>query len=205
MAEKTSPPWRRRALAGAIVVGLAAVSLSPGSFAAFSSATSNQNNQVGAGSVAIQDNDGGNAMFSLSGMKPGTSDSACIRVTYTGSLPASVRLHGTTSGSGLASHASVVITRGSFGTDPGYRSCTGFTPDTGTYVQGQSAGVVYAGTLEDLPASWAAGLVDPVSSTPESWTTGESHVYKFVVTLGDNAAARGTNAGQIFRWEAQSG
>ena len=38
----------------------------------------------------------------------------------------------------------------------------------------------------------------------ESWTTGETHVYKLQVTLQDNIAAKGKSATQIFTWEARN-
>jgi len=50
----------------------------------------------------------------------------------------------------------------------------------------------------------ASGLVDPLSGSPESWTTGESHVYRLDVTLQSNFAAQSKTAAQVFRWEARN-
>jgi hypothetical protein len=46
--------------------------------------------------------------------------------------------------------------------------------------------------------------VDPPSGGPESWTNGESHVYKLEVQLRHNLAAQGLNATQEFTWEARN-
>ena len=45
--------------------------------------------------------------------------------------------------------------------------------------------------------------MDPVAATPESWTTGEVHAYRFEVTL-TNDAAQGLDATQSFTWEARN-
>lgn len=195
----------RRALAGAIVVALLSTLAVGGTVAAFNTSTGNDNNRFSAGSVALEDNDGGTAMFSLSGMKPGDTDTACIKVTYTGSVASTVRLYGAVTGTGLQQYAGLTITRGTYmGAEPSFDSCTNFSADSATYISGQQAGVIYAGTLAGFPTTWSGGVVDPYSTAPESWTTNEAHVYKLQVTLGDNATAAGTNATQTFSWEAQN-
>ena len=70
-------------------------------------------------------------------------------------------------------------------------------PDATNYI-GAGAGVVYNGTLQGYADDYAGGLVDPPSGGPETWTTGEKHVYKIQVTLQNNAAAAGKNATQDF-------
>lgn len=206
MPRPTSRDTTRRTFARAILIALLLALLAVGStVAALNSATSNENNSLAAGSVLIDDNDGGTAMFSLSGLEPGGTDTACIKVTSTGSLDASVRLYGTTTGTGLDQYASLTVTRGTYtAPEPAFDSCTNFSADSTTYISGQSSGVIYAGSLEGFPDSWSAGLVDPYSAAPESWATNEAHVYKFQLTLGDNATAAGKNATQAFTWEARN-
>ena len=195
------PRWALLA-AGTFVCLLAAAG---GTWAAFTASTTNSGNAIAAGSVALTDNDGGSGvMFSLTGLTPGQTTSRCIKVTYNGSLASDVRMYGTTGGTGLDAHLGVTVTRGSYSTDPGFSSCTNFTPDTSSHVSGQAPGVVYAGTLQDFPDSYAAGVVDPAASNPEDWRTGESHVYKIEVTQGDEPAAAGKNATQTFTWEARN-
>jgi predicted ribosomally synthesized peptide with SipW-like signal peptide len=203
--EATHKGTGRKAFAGALVVALVGVLLVGGTVAAFTSSTSNDNNQVSAGSVSITDNDSGGTLFSLSGLKPGDTTTACIKVTYTGSVASTVRLYGTTTGTGLDQYTSLQITRGTYSSpEPSFSSCTNFNADNTTYISGQAAGVIYAGTLGGFPTSWATGLVDPYSTAPETWTTNEPHVYKLQVTLGDNATAVSKDASQTFTWEAQN-
>ncbi|HUG87744.1 MAG TPA: hypothetical protein VMP42_03165 [Actinomycetota bacterium] len=163
-----------------------------GTFSAFSATTENPGNAFDAGTVSITDDDSGSAMLSLADAKPGDSDTGCIVVTYTGSLPSSVRLYGATGGSGLDQYLDLTVTRGSIA-GPSFDSCAGFTPDGG-------GGVIYSGTLAGYPDAYAAGLVDPDGS----WTNGESRAYRFSVSVQDDGGAQGLNATQTFTWEARN-
>jgi len=163
-----------------------------GTFSAFSATTENPGNAFDAGTVSITDDDSGSAMLSLANAKPGDSDTGCIVVTYTGTLPSSVRLYGATGGTGLDQYLDLTVTRGSIA-GPSFDSCAGFTPDGG-------GGVVYSGTLAGYPDAYATGLVDPDGS----WTNGESRAYRFSVSVQDDAGAQGLNATQTFIWEARN-
>jgi hypothetical protein len=77
-------------------------------------------------------------------------------------------------------------------------------PDSGTYVSGQSAGVIYSGTLQGFPDNYAGGLDDPASGSVEDWAPGETHVYKVDITVGDQDSAASKNATQAFTWEARN-
>jgi hypothetical protein len=197
---------RRNKRLTAMVV-LAAVAL-PGAavtYAAYTATTNNSGNQIESGSVQIGDNDGGSsALFSLTGMVPGTTDSGCIKVTYNGSLNSSVRLYGSTSGSGLDQYVDLKVTRGvNTPSDPAFDGCANFQADGTDYI-GKGNGVVYDGTLQGFPDDYAGGLVDPTPGSPESWTNNESHVYRFTATLQSNILAEGKNATQTFTWEARN-
>ena len=173
-------------------------------YAAFRATNSNGNDLVEAGSVKLSDNGDGSSMLSLSTAVPGDTTSACIKVTYDGSLPATVRLHGTTTGSGLDPYLDLKVTRGVYSpSTPVFKSCTNFQADGTNYI-GAGNGVIYNGTLQGYPDDYASGLVDPLSGSPESWTTGEVHVYKLDVTLQSNFAAQTKDATQTFRWEAKN-
>lgn len=192
---------RRRMLATALVVVVVAVAIGS-SAAAFTATTGSVNNSIASGSVAIGDNDAGAALLSLPDARPGYSDTGCIRVTYTGSLPSTVRLYATTTGA-LGQYFDLKVTRGST-SDP-FRTCTNFSADATDYI-GRGAGVVYDGTLEGFPAGYASGLVDPVAGSPESWISDEAHAYKVHVTLRAStpAAAQGLSASSTFVWEARN-
>jgi hypothetical protein len=171
--------------------------------AAYTGDTPSSGNRIEAGSVDLRDNDSGSGLLSLSGAIPGDNDSGCIKVTYQGSLPSTVKLYGTTGGTGLDQYLMLKVTRGTYGgADPGYKSCAGFQPDATDYL-GAGAGVVYNGTLQDYADDYATAVADPPGGAA-TWTTGEQHVYKLEVTLQPNLAAQGKTATQTFTWEARN-
>src|SRR5947199_8470900 len=92
---------RRRWLATLAVLALGASVTVPSTWAAFSATTANSANTMAAGSVSLTDNDTDAAMLNLSGMTPGATDTKCLQVTYTGTLPSLVRAYATTSATGL--------------------------------------------------------------------------------------------------------
>lgn len=184
-----------------LVLALFGAAVTISTWSAFSSTTENASSSFAAGTVTLTDNDSGTAMLSLTGAKPGNTDTSCIKVSYTGSLPATVRLYGTTTGTGLDQYLDLTVTRGT--TTSAFDSCSGFTADATDYL-GSGAGVVYSGTLQAFPDGYTAGIVDPTTATPESWTNPEDHAYKFVVTVQDNNSAQGLNATQAFTWEARN-
>lgn len=172
-------------------------------WSAFNDLTANDGNFYEAGTVTIRDDDGGAAMFtSLPDLGPGDSVTRCLVVTYDGTLPASVRLHGTTGGTGLDSYLDLRVTRGSKST--AFSGCSDFVADSSTYISGKPAGVVYDGTLAGYPDSSADGLRDPDAGSPETWSTSESHAYRFEVTMQSDAAAQGKSATQVFRFGAEN-
>lgn len=187
----------RRILASLAVIGVAAVIVGGATFAAFSGTANNPANTFETGTVEIEDNDSGAAMFTITSLSPNDTKRRCIRVTYTGTLGAGVRLYGSASGA-LAPHLGLVVTRGD-DASPSFPSCAGFTPEATDYA-GDGPGVVYSGPLSAYPTSWAGGLVDPAAA----WAGGEAHSYRFEVTLSDDPAGQGQNAIAEFDWEARS-
>jgi Camelysin metallo-endopeptidase len=196
---------RRKILATlllAVVIGGVA---GPATFSAFSKTTASSGNLFTAGTVHLDDNDGGSsALLSLTNAKPGDSDTGCIRVNYGGTLDAGVRLYANVSGS-LAQYLTLTVTRGNDLT-PSFDSCLTFVPDLLDYI-GQGSGVIYSGTLSAFPGSYAAGLVDPdtlLLGSPETWASPEAHSYKFTISLASNDAAQGLNGSADFTWEARN-
>lgn len=191
---------RRRLLRSLPVIGIVLACVGTGTLAAFSSASSNPGNTVTAGTVQIADNDAGAAVVPLPAAAPGQSSTGCIAVTYNGTLDAGVRMFATLGGS-LAPHLTLTVTRGTQAA-PSFNSCTGFTPDSTNYI-GAGAGVVFSGALSTFPTSYASGISDAPGAV-ETWTTGERHVYRFVVTLGGSLAAQGLSQTASFTWEARN-
>jgi predicted ribosomally synthesized peptide with SipW-like signal peptide len=181
---------------------VAALGLSAGSatWSAFSSSTDNPNNSFATGTVSLGDNDLDAAVLSLSNAKRSDSAAGCIRVTYSGSLPANVRMWATTTG-GLASYLDIKVRRGS--STGAFPSCPVFTADGTDYI-GQGGGVIYNGALSSFPTS-GSPLVEPTAGSPESWTNGEDHVYEITVTLPSGAAGGGQGLSSTLTlfWEAQ--
>ncbi len=169
-------------------------------FGAFSATTTNAGNEITAGTVTIGDNDAGEALYTLTGAKPGDSVSKCIKVTYTGSLDADVHLYTTSTIGPLGQYVDLTITPGSQSSSS-FPDCSGFTADAG--------GPVYSGTLQEFGTaknSYANGVVDnPGTST--KWVTEDSVVYKVTATLQSSApdAAQGLTTGaHTFTWEARN-
>jgi hypothetical protein len=187
-----------------VAVTLASALAGAQTWAAFSATTASTGDSFASGTVALADNDSGTAMLSLSSAVPGNSDSGCITVSYTGSLASAVRLYGTTTGTGLDAYLDLKVTRGGFsGAPPAFDSCTTFTADATDYI-GSGSGVIYDGTLQGFPDDYAAGRVDPLAASPETWTTSEAHVYMLQITVQNNPSAQGKDATQTFTWEARN-
>ena len=186
------------------VLALLAVAAGGATFAAYTATTRSDSNRIESGSVKLSDNGDGTSLMSLSAAVPGDTTSACIKVTFDGSLASTVRLYGTTTGTGLDQYLDLKVTRGTYNpSTPAFKSCSNFQPDGTDYV-GAGNGVIYNGTLQGFPDDYAAGLVDPLAGSPESWTNGEVHVYRFDVTMQNNFAAQTLDATQTFSWEARN-
>ncbi len=143
-----------------------------------------------AGSVVLTDDDADHALFSVSGLIPGESASRCLTAAYTGTLPAQVRLTGTSGGTGLAGYLDLQVTRGRF-SGASAPDCTGFVPDVPAYLgPGHAPGVVLDAPLTALPTTWGTSTADPYGTGIGRWLPGESHAYRFTLVLrGDDAAA----------------
>jgi len=193
----------RRRTRGVLLLGaalLVVVSAGGGTYAAFTATTDNTANTISSGTVAIQDDDSGGVLMSLSNAVPNDQATGCVKITYTGSLGSTIRLYGTVSGA-LAPYLTLTVTRGTQAS-PAFPACTGFSADATNYI-GQGAGVVFRGALSTYPSTYAAGAVDPTAGTPETWTTSELRTYHFNVVLQNDAAAANKSASAGFTWEAR--
>lgn len=192
---------RTKILRTLVVLGVLACIAGAGVFSAFSSQTDNPGNSVTAGTVVLSDNDAGSAAYNMTNAKPGDSQSSCIKVTYTGSLNASVRIYTPSTIGALGSSVNLKIEPGTQ-TTPSFPSCTGFTPDSG--------GALFEGTLASFAsehASFANGIADNPGTSATKWVTNDSVIYRVTATLSASAAdaAQGQSTGaHILRWEAQN-
>jgi predicted ribosomally synthesized peptide with SipW-like signal peptide len=192
---------RSKVLRTLLVLGIVACIAGAGVFSAFSSQTDNPGNVVTAGTVKLEDNDGGSALYSLTAAKPGDTKTSCIKVTYVGSLAATVKLMTPSTIGELGPYVNLKIEAGTQAT-PSFPSCTGFA----AYGTG---GTVYEGTLSAFAAannSYANGISTfPTGKT--KWETNDSVVYQVTATLSSSApdSVQGKTTGShIIRWEAQN-
>lgn len=178
--------------AGLTALALASTMVLQVSSAAFSGTTSNAGNSLTAGTVALTDTDAGSAMFSITNMKPGDSVIRCIRVTYTGSLAASVKTYGAVTAGTLGQYLDFTVERGSGLTAPDHQNCTNFV----------SASTIFSpGTVDSFVAAhtnYANG------AGAHAVVQNDTVDYRFTATLQDNNAAQGLNTTFTVTWEAQN-
>ncbi len=186
--DRTAPGRNRLLVILVAIVGTGAL-IWTSSNAAFTATTSNGTNSWASGQVSLTDDDSNTAMFTATGLKPGSTGSNCITVTYTGNLAASIKLYATTYIGTLGSYLSLTIDQGSGGS---FGNCGSFSVGSNLYT-GTLAG--FAGAKVD----WASGVG---SFTPSS--NGATAVYRFTYTLQDNNLAQNLIATCGFTWEAQN-
>ena len=185
-----------RALLG---VGAAGAIAAFGTFSAFSSTTDNPSNKLTTGTVALGQNGNGQAIFNdVQGVKPGTPIDRCVKVTYTGTLDADVKLYLPTASLGtLADHLELTVT-------PGVADDAAVFPSCGAFAA--SGAAVWGGTATDTLSafraahnSWANGL-----AVGGVWTTSKTVAYRFRLTAKDTAAQNAATSLFAVNWEAQN-
>ena len=192
---------RSKVLRTLLVLGIVACIAGAGVFSAFSSKTENPGNIITTGTVTIEDNDAGAALYTLTAAKPGESKSSCIKVIYNGTLPATVKLFTESTIGALGPYVNLKIEAGTQTTST-FPNCEGFA----AYSTG---GTVYEGTLAAFATektSFATGISTfPTGQT--KWETSNSVIYKFTATLSaaaPNSAQGATTGSHAFTWEAQN-
>ena len=188
---KTTKVLRTLVVVG-VVGGLAAL----GVFAAFSSQTDNPGNNVTAGTVTLADNDGGTALYDIANAKPGSTQTSCIRVNYTGSLDADVKLFTPSTIGDLGPHVTLKVEAGTQAA-PVFPVCTLFVPET----------TLYDDPLSDFPTTYAGGVSDYPGIAGTKWANGDAVVYRVTATPAANApdSAQGDTTGShVLRWEARN-
>jgi predicted ribosomally synthesized peptide with SipW-like signal peptide len=199
----------RKMLRSLLIAACAAGLATYGTFSAFSATTQNDGNQISAGTVVLGDNDSDGVLYSYSNIAPDDVKVKCITVTYSGNLPANVRLYvpAQPTTKTLAPYVNLKIEAGVPGATP-LPDCTGsdfssaqtlFNDKLSKFLDGPAPGGAYA--------DYASGLVDfPGNGT--AWTnaaTQDSVTYKFTVSVdSDNNAAGKSVTAHTFKWEARN-
>ncbi|GAA3602671.1 hypothetical protein GCM10022223_18040 [Kineosporia mesophila] len=177
------------AIGAVIVFGLTVNSTG----AAFSGSTGNGPNAFRSAVVTLTDDDTGSALFTVDNLYPGRTGSRCIRVSYTGSLPADVKMYvapGDLSGSGLASTLKLTVVQGTSGS---FSDCSGFSAET---------------TLAGDETLSSIATHDGAANGLGSWSpdagnvTARTRTYRFTYTLADDNTAQGKTAAVTFTWAA---
>lgn len=178
-------------LGAAIIAALAAFLMAfQATNAAFSAQTDSAGNSFAAGTVALTDNDGGSALFTVTDMVPGDTETRCIEVTYSGSVDSEVHVFGAASGTGLDAYLDLTIERGD-----------------GTCDVFGNATPVWTGTNGDL-GSFVGAATDFATGVDAWQPTGggpdDMVPYRITVTLQDDNNAQGLATSITFTWEAQN-
>jgi hypothetical protein len=187
-----------RVLTSVVAAGLIATASGRATFAAFTRTTQNTNNTVSAGTVAIADNDAGSAMWDVSNQLPSSPVIVrCIRVTYTGSLPADVRLYTTAAASALDPHLNITVEKGSMPAAATFPSCAGFSSEA------TISPIASLQAFKSTRTAWTGGI-PAFPGAQAAWNAGDSLVFRFTLTLQNVLAAQGLTGLASFTWEAQN-
>jgi len=200
MASRTS-----KVLAATVPLGIIAsgVLVWQASYAAFSATTANPNNSFSAGTVVLtDDHQPSTVLFNASGLKPGSTGTSCIKVTYNGSLAAGVKMYvksgdltNTVAGD-LSPYLTFQVEEGTGNA----ANCGDFTGGSNLYKPtGQADTAKTLRDFADTKTTYGTG----VSAFAPSGT-GQSKTYKITYWLQDNNLAQGKNNTAKFTWEAQN-
>jgi predicted ribosomally synthesized peptide with SipW-like signal peptide len=120
---------RRKLLLTLLLVGCVGSVAGFGTWSAFTATTTNTGNSYASGTVVISQHAGATTLYNASNKGPTSGSTvACVRVTYTGSLPASVELYD--SGVSNGSTFNLEVERGHGLSSPdNTMNCTGFVSD----------------------------------------------------------------------------
>jgi hypothetical protein len=192
---------RRAGLAVAVAAAALAGTLASGvlvlraSSAAFSGSTSNGPQTYQAGTVTLSDDGQGSLYTSVANLSPGDTSTNCVKVDYSGSLPANVKLYATVaSDTGLGGNVTFTIDQGTTG--PAASRTCGTAPAFGGTVTNLATDV----TATTLPTTYAGGYT--------CWTaaSGDNRWYRITYTLDPATpdTGQGKQMDVTFTWRAQN-
>ena len=125
----------RKILGSILLVGLVASVAGGTTFAAFTSNTSNGGNSFSAGTVYVRDDDSAGVMWNVSNQTPASAAVVrCIRVTYDGSLDATVKLYASNASATVDQYLNLTIEKGTMPGSTTFPSCTGFSSAVPTWL-----------------------------------------------------------------------
>ena len=157
---------------------------------AFLGATDNTGDNWTAGTVSLNAGGTGGSRFTADRVKPGDTPTACVTVTYRGSLDAAVRLYVKQGevGGDLGRYLNLTIEQGGPAA-----SCAAITSPT----------TLYRGTLAEFAAA-STNFATGVGAWAPSGDSQAATEYRFTWTVSDDNDAQGRTAAAKFTWEAQN-
>ena len=186
---------KTKVLLTVLIVGICGAVASLGVFAAFSDTTSNPGNTFEAGTVTLTDNDGDVALYTnTTEAEPGVNYDRCIRVTYAGTLDATVRLYSSAI-SADGSKVNIQVDKSATGSQA---DCSDFGAATNVYA------VTSLSTFGSSHSAYSNGLaVNPGSAT--KWVQNDAVTYRFRLTIPDLEANEGVSVSPFaLTWEARN-
>ena len=169
------------------------------SYSSFSGTTRNPGNNWSTGTVALTDDDTGSARFQVADMVPGQTDTKCITVTATATVPGIVKgytVNPVTSPQGLEDYVLITIDHGTGGS---FSSCTGFVSEGTTVPETSLTDLAAISNYENGSGSWAVVAGTQSRSYQITWrfdTTG--------LTQAQLDNLQGSQTGIDIQWELRS-
>lgn len=169
------------------------------SYAAFTGQTRSSGNDFSTGSVALTDDDNGAARFQVTNLKPGQSDSQCIKVTANASVPGTVKGYAVNpipSPQGLEDHLKFTVKEGTGGT---FADCTGFTPQGTVFADLALSTLFQTNSYASAVGGWSVPAGTSSRTYQISWSFDTAGM-----TQSQIDQLQGAHTGFDFQWELQS-
>lgn len=167
----------RKLLLTMVVLGTVGSVAAYGTYSAFTATTTNSGNSITSGTVAVGQHAGSTTLYNVTNQKPGDATAKCVRVSYTGSLTAAMKLY-VSSGITNGSTFNLKVERGSgMTTLDGTMSCAGYT----------ASSVAYDGALGSFATTYATGVDGKAAAA--TWATSDAIDYRFTITQNDDPTA----------------
>ena len=153
---------KRKLFTSIAVVTMVAALGAFATYAAFSATTSNTGNQIQSGTVDLNDTDGGTGKLSylIGDQLPNASSQKCIRINYTGTLAATVKLYRSAVNAAANGRYTLQVERGTDTSAPdSTMSCADFNPTADVFASADldTLGDTYAGGVDVKGSAFATG------------------------------------------------
>ena len=194
---------QRIAVPAAITAGLLCSGLAvwQSSYAAFTAQTEAPANTFSSGHVTLTNDYSGSARFTAANLVPGSTDTQCVVVTYSGTAAATIGFYATptstvTPTTDLAPYLDFTVEELGSG-----QTCSGGTGTT-LYTAGTPASAT--GTLGDLLSTHGTAATRLGSWAVTSASPAPTRTYRFTYELRDDTAAQSKSASVDLFWQAKS-